>query len=74
MAHTDKQHAIKQKKGSHAACSQIVDRIYHSCTHTNYDNQMKSDTNIMLKDDRENTQVSESTCQVKGYTIMSQYM
>ena len=60
MAHTDKRHVNMQKKGSHATCSQVEYRIYHSRPHTNYDNQMKSDTDIMLKDDQENIQYRES--------------
>ena len=43
-----------QKKGSHATCSQVEYKIYHSRPHINYDNQMKSDTDIMLEDDQEN--------------------
>ena len=36
-----------------------------------YDNQMDSDTIIMLKDDQNNIQVRESTCQVEWYTVVS---
>ena len=58
-------HAIMQGEGGHATYSQAVDKIYHSCTHTNYDNQIRSDTNIELKDDKENIQASESIRQIK---------
>ena len=59
------------KKGSHATYNQAECRIYHSYTHTNYDNQMKSNTNIMLKDDQNSIQVRESTCQAEWYTMVS---
>ena len=72
--HRDGRHAIIQKKGSHATCNQAMNRIYHSCTHTNYDNQIKSDTIIMPKDDRENIQARWSTCQVNEYITMSLYI
>ena len=65
MAHTDKQHAIKQKEGSHATYSQAGYEIYHLYPYTNYDNQMKSDKDIMLEDDQENIQYRESIWQVK---------
>ena len=55
-AHMDKRHAIMQKKGSHATWGQAEYMIYHSCTHTSYDDQMKNNTDIMLKDDRDNIQ------------------
>ena len=35
---------------------------------------MNSDTDIMLKDDQDNIQASESTHKVKWYTTMSLYM
>ena len=54
-----------QKKGSHATYSQAGYEIYHLYPYTNYDNQMKSDTNIMLEDDQENIQYKESIWQVK---------
>ena len=40
--------------------SSRVQDIYHSGPHTNYDNQMKSDTDIMLEDDRDNIRARES--------------
>ena len=60
MTHMDRRHAITQKEGSHATCSQVEYKIYHSGSHTNYDNHMKSDTDIMLEDDQDNIQVRES--------------
>ena len=41
------------KEGSHATYNQAEYKIYHSCPHTSYDNQMNSDTDIMLKDDQD---------------------
>ena len=74
MVHMDKQHAITQKKGSHATYSQVGYEIYHLYQYTNYDNQMKNDTNIMLEDDQENIQYRESIWEVKWYTMVSPYM
>ena len=51
--------------GNHATCSQARYKICHSCPHTSYDNQMNSDTDIMLKDDQDNIQASELTCRVE---------
>ena len=73
-AHTDKQHAITQKEGSHATYSQVEYKIYHSYPHTNYDNQMRNDTDIMLEDDQENIQYKETIWQVKRYAMVSLYM
>ena len=70
----DKQHEITQKEGNHATCSQAEYKIYHSGPHTNYDNQMKSDTNIMLEDDQDNIQASESICWIKWFITMNLYM
>ena len=35
---------------------------------------MNNDANIMLKDDQDNIQENESTCQVKWYIMMNPYM
>ena len=70
----DKRHAITEKEGSHATCSQAEYRIYHSGPHINYDNQMKSDIDIMLENDQDNIQANESTCQIKRYITMNPYM
>ena len=35
---------------------------------------MKSDTNIILKDDQEDVQARESACQIKRYITMNPYM
>ena len=68
MTHIDMRHAIIQREGSHATCNQAKLRIYHSCIHTNRDNQdEKNDTKIMLKGDRENIQASESMSQINRY-------
>ena len=74
MAYMDKRHAITQTEGSHTTCSQVKYRIYHSGPHTNYDNQIKSDTNIMLEDDQDNIQASEPICRIKRYITMNLYM
>ena len=48
--------------------------IYHSGPHTNYENQMKSDIDIMLEGDQDNIQASESICRIKRYITMYPYM
>ena len=70
----NRRHAITQKENSHATCSQAEYRIYHSGPHTNYDNQMKSDTDIMLEDDRDNIRARESICRIKRYIKINLYM
>ena len=35
---------------------------------------MKSDTNIMLEEDQDNIQASESICRIKWYITMNPYM
>ena len=59
------QHAIKQ--------SSDISSMYTQGKRE-YDNQMDSDTIIMLKDDQNNIQVRESTCQVEWYTVVSACM
>ena len=36
--------------------------------------KMNNDTNFMLKDNQEDIQARESTCQIKRYTTMNPYM
>ena len=62
-------------EGSHATYSQKVLRYITMYTQDKreYDNQMNNDTNIMLKDDRVNMRASESTCQIKLYTMVNLY-
>ena len=54
--------------------SQVEYKIYHSYPHTNYDNQMRNDTDIMLEDNQENIQYRETIWQVKRYAMVSLYM